>query len=51
MRSFVITSGGHWVPTLYREITLADFIPAVILPAKAGIGDRAWFSRWLVLIA
>ena len=43
---FVITSGGHRHPCLYRAITLADFIPAVIR-----FGDRAWFSRWLVLIA
>ena len=43
---FVITSGGHRHPCLYRELTLAGFIPAVIR-----LGDRARFSRWLVLIA
>jgi hypothetical protein len=43
---FVITSGSHRVPTLYRETTLADSFPVVIR-----FGDRARFFRWLGLIA
>src|SRR2546429_6331206 len=46
MRGFVITSGGHRHPCLYRELILAASFPAVIR-----FGDRARFFRWLVLIA